>query len=102
MIIITGKIKVQSSEEVEKVKDALRRRAQQSRTDHGNIEYVFSQNLEDPTEIILTEKWTDVTSLQEHLKVPDEEFSKIIGSALIERALVTSNEVTAERTLLER
>lgn len=102
MIIITGKIKVQSSEALARVKDALIRRAQKSRTDKGNIEYIFSQNLEDPTEIILTEKWTDITSLQEHLQIPDEEFSTIIGSALIEQAVVLSHEVTAERTLLER
>lgn len=102
MIIITGKIKVQSSEELARVKEALIRRAQKSRTDKGNIEYIFSQNLEDPTEIILTEKWTDLASLQEHLQIPDEEFSKIIGSALIERAVVLSHEATAERTLLER
>ncbi|WP_299491090.1 antibiotic biosynthesis monooxygenase [Acaryochloris sp. IP29b_bin.137] len=102
MIIITGKIKVQSSEELVRVKDALIRRAQKSRSDPGNVEYIFSQNIEDPSELILTEKWADVASLQEHLKIPDEEFSKIIGSALIERAVVTSHEVSAERTLLER
>lgn len=102
MIIITGKIKVQSFEEITRVKEALIRRAQKSRTDKGNIEYIFSQNLEDPTEIILTEKWTDLASLQEHLQIPDEEFSKIIGSVLIERAVVLSHEATAERTLLER
>ncbi|WP_299402099.1 antibiotic biosynthesis monooxygenase family protein [Acaryochloris sp. IP29b_bin.148] len=102
MIIITGKIKVQSSEELSRVKDALIRRARKSRTDNGNIEYIFSQNLEDPTELILTEKWTDETSLQEHLDIPDEEFSQLISSALIERMVVTSSEMTAERTLLER
>lgn len=102
MIVITGRIKVQSIEELHRVKDGLIRRAQRSRADNGNIEYMFSQNLEDPTEIILTEKWVDETSLQDHLNIPDEEFTQIISSAHITKALVTSNEVKAERILLER
>ncbi len=49
MLIITGTIKIESEEELARVKDALTRRAQRSRADEGNIDYVFSQNLEDPT-----------------------------------------------------
>ena len=102
MIIITGTIKVQSIEELNRVKAILIHRAKQSRADQGNIAYVFAQNIEDPTELMLTEKWVDETSLQAHLNKTDEEFTKIMGSALIDRAVVTAHEVTTERTLLKR
>lgn len=102
MIIITGVIKVESEDELNRVKSALVRRAERSRADRGNLQYVFSQNIEDPTEVILTEKWEDEASLQAHLAVPDEEFSKVISSALIQSAVVVSGEVASERVLLER
>ncbi len=102
MIIITGVIKVESEGELNRVKSALARRAERSRADKGNLQYVFSQNIEEPTEVILTEKWEDEVSLQAHLAVPDEEFSKIITSGLIQSAVVVSGEVASERVLLER
>mgnify|MGYP001191211439 CR=1 FL=1 len=91
MLIITGTIK-----------DALMRRAQRSRADEGNMDYVFSQNLEDPTEIRLTEKWESEATLTAHLQISDDEFAEVVGSAKIESAVVTSNEVTKERELLNR
>ena len=102
MLIITGTIKVESEQELARVKDALIRRAERSRTDEGNIDYVFAQNLEDPTEIRLTEKWQSEATLNAHLQIPDEEFSAIIGSAKILRAVVSASEVTSERELLNR
>jgi quinol monooxygenase YgiN len=102
MIVITGTIKLESVDELERVKEALIRRAVRSRADAGNIGYVFSQSLEDPTEIRLTEKWEDETTLNAHLKIPDDEFGTIITTAKIERAIVVSSEVTAEKELLNR
>ena len=102
MLIITGTIKVESEEEVARVKDALVRRAERSRADEGNIDYVFAQNLEDPTEIRLTEKWQSEATLNAHLQIPDKEFSEIIGSARIRRAVVTASDVNSERELLNR
>jgi quinol monooxygenase YgiN len=102
MIVVTGIIKLESVEDLASVKDALIRRAVRSRADAGNIDYVFAQSLEDPTEIRLTEKWQDATTLNAHLKIPDEEFAAIITTAKIERAIVVSNEVTAEKELLNR
>jgi quinol monooxygenase YgiN len=102
MIIITGSIKTGSVGEIVRIKNALLRRAQKSRQDAGNIEYVFSQNLEDPTEILLTEKWDDEASLQAHLKVPDDEFNAVLKTAKIERALVTAYEAANARELMKR
>ena len=53
MILITGTIKVETAAELERVKDALIRRAKRSRQDTGNIDYVFSTSLEDPLEVRL-------------------------------------------------
>lgn len=102
MIIITGTIKVETEDEFTRVKDALVRRAKRSREDEGNIDYVFSQNLEDPTIIHLTEKWKNDTVLNAHLQIPDEEFGTILDTAKIERATVVSYEIAKERVLLER
>jgi len=102
MLIITGTIKVESEQELARVKDALIRRAKRSRQDEGNIDYVFAQNLEDPTEVRLTEKWDSEASLNAHLAIVDEEFNAVLGSAKIKSAVVISNEATNERELLNR
>ncbi len=102
MIIITGTIKLETEDELNRVKPALNRRAERSRADKGNLQYVFSQNIEEPTEVILIEKWENEVSLHAHLQVPDEEFSEILNTALIQRAVVVSSEVVSERVLLER
>jgi quinol monooxygenase YgiN len=102
MIIITGTIKLESVAETQRVLPALVGRAGRSRQDVGNIEYVFSQNIEDPTEIQLTEKWDNEASLNAHLKIPDEEFGELMTTAKIKRAVVVSYEATNERELMKR
>jgi len=102
MLIVTGIIKIESVEELERVKNALVKRAVKSRGDEGCIAYTFSANLEDPTEIMLTEKWENEELLNAHLQIPDEEFNSLIGTAKIERVLVVSNEVITEKELLNR
>ncbi len=102
MLIITGIIKTSSEQELEQVKSALIKRAVKSRQDKGNIDYAFSVNIEDPTEIRLTEKWESEELLNAHLQIPDEEFSAVVGAASIESAVVVSNEVTGEKQLLNR
>lgn len=102
MLIINGTIKLESVDEVDRVSAALVRRAGRSRADAGNIDYVFTRNLEDPTEIRLFEKWTDEASLDAHLQQPDEEFNAILATAKIERAVVVASDVAGERELLNR
>lgn len=102
MIIINGTIKVESMDEVERVRAALVARAEKSRADDGNIDYVFCQNLEDPTEIRLIELWESEAQLEAHLAVPDEAFSAAIGSARIERAMVKAHDADTGRVLMER
>ena len=82
MLIITGIIKTSSEKELEQVKSALIKRAAKSRQDEGNIDYAFSVNIEDPTEIRLTEKWESEELLNAHLQIPDEEFSAVVEQAL--------------------
>ena len=102
MIIITGTIKVESEAELLRVKDTLVRRAVKSRADAGNIDYVFTQNLEDPSEIRLVEKWESDAALNAHLEIPDEEFNAVIGSAKLTGAVVTAVEAGEERVLMQR
>ena len=102
MLVITGTIKLHSVDEFERVKGVLIGRAIKSRADAGNIDYVFAQSIEDPSEIRLMEKWQDEDSLNAHLQIPDDEFNAVIGAAKLERALVVSHEVIDQRTLLDR
>ena len=102
MIIVTGTIKLESLDEFERVKQALINRAQRSRQDAGCIEYGFSQNLENPTEVNLTEKWESAELLQAHLEIVDEEFNTLMGTAKISQAIVVSNEAGEDRVLMER
>lgn len=102
MIIISGTIKLESVAEAERVTPVLVSRAKRSRQDAGNIEYVFSRNIEDPTEFLLIEKWEDEATLNAHLKIPDKEFGELMTTAKIERAVVVSYEATGERELMKR
>lgn len=102
MVIISGSIKLTSESELLSVKDALIRRAVRSRADAGNIDYVFTQSLEDPTEIRLIEKWQDEDSLNAHLKIPDEEFNAVLANAKIVSASVLSSTVSSEKELMKR
>jgi quinol monooxygenase YgiN len=102
MILITGTIKVESADELARLQDALIRRAKRSRADEGNIDYVFSANVEDPLEIRLFEAWESEETLNAHLQVPDAEFSDIIANARLESAVVVLNEVSAHRDMLRR
>ena len=102
MIIVTGTVNFESFDEVEQVTKALIRRAQRSRKDGGCVCYSFSKKLEDATEICLTEKWESAERLQAHLEVVDEEFTTLLGTAKITRAIVVSNEASADRILMER
>jgi quinol monooxygenase YgiN len=102
MIFITGTIKVESADELARVRESLIRRAERSRQDEGNIDYVFSSSLEDPLEIRLFEAWESEQALNAHLQAPDEEFSNLIATAKLQSAVVTFNEITAQREMLRR
>lgn len=102
MLIILGTIKLESAAEADRLLPALQRRAARSRRDEGNIDYVFTRNLEEPTEIRLIEKWTSEASLNAHLAQADEEFDRTLASAKIERAVVVASDIAGERELLKR
>lgn len=102
MLIITGTIKLESEAELARVRNTLVRRAERSRADAGNIDYVFAQSLEDPTEIRLTETWDSEASLNAHLQLPDEDFATVIATAKIERARIVVHDASNERILMER
>ncbi len=102
MIVVTGTIELENAEELERVKGALIRRAEKSRADEGNVDYVFSLNLENPLQIRLVEYWQSEGLLNAHLMVPDEEFNAVIASAKIKSAVVDLHEVAESRELLRR
>lgn len=102
MLIVTGTIKGKSREQIDEIKEALTRRAQKSREDDGCLDYAFSVNLEDPTEIRLVERWESEEKLMAHLQIPDPEFTHLIDTAEVRNALVVVGEVTVERELLKR
>lgn len=102
MILVTGNIKFESEEELENVSQALVGRAQRSRKDAGCIAYTFSRNLEDSTEIVLTEKWESAELLQAHLEIPDKEFGVLLSTAKIATATIVSSEAGEEKILMQR
>lgn len=102
MVIILGTIRLESAAEVERFETALRERAARSRTDAGNVDYTFARNLEDPTELRLTEVWESQALLEAHLAKPDPAFDEVLTSAKIARARVTAFDGTNERVLVSR
>ena len=102
MVIILGTIKLESEREARRVHNGLITRATRSRADAGNLDYVFSFNVEDPTEVCLTEVWESDELLKAHLAIPDPEFSNILTTAKIERARVVAYDGSNERVLMSR
>lgn len=102
MIVITGTVKLASEEEVERVREILVGRAVRSRAEEGNLDYLFSVSLEDPTEIRVIEKWESDEALRAHLAVPDPEFGELLANAEIESAVAVVHETSSERVLFER
>lgn len=102
MLIVSGIIKVESEEELARVKPALAGRAERSRKDAGCLDYAFSVSVDDPTEIRLFEKWTSQADLDAHLAIPDPEFNELLGTAKITSAVVTVAEAPEEREMMRR
>ena len=102
MVIILGTIKLESEQEAQRVHGGLVNRARRSRADAGNLEYVFSFNAEDPTEVCLTEVWETDELLKAHLAISDPEFSDMLATAKIERARVVAYDGSNERVLMSR
>lgn len=102
MIVVTGTIELKTAEELDRVKSTLIRRAEKSRADAGNVDYVFSVNLENPLQIRLVEYWESEDLLNAHLMVPDDEFNVVIANAKIESAIVDLHEIATSRELLRR
>ena len=102
MVIVLGTIKMASEHEARRVRSGLITRAKKSRADAGNLEYVFSLNVEDPTEVCLTEVWETDELLKAHLAIPDAEFSTMLATAKIERARVVAYDGSNERVLMSR
>ena len=100
MIIVSGSIKFASVEELENAKQALKDRAARSREDAGCTDYVLSQNLEDPAQILLSEKWESDELLKAHLVIPDEEFGALMATAKIASAIIVSSESGEEQILM--
>lgn len=102
MIIVLGKIVLDSPAEADRLLAALAARAHRSRADAGNLEYVFSRSLESASEIRLTEIWESEALLMAHLQVPDPDFNALLATARIRSALVKAYDGTNERTLMTR
>lgn len=102
MILVTGTIRVGSESVLTKVRQALINRAVRSRGDEGCLDYNFATSFENPLEIRLIEVWQNEELLQAHLQIPDPEFSDLLANVEFESAIVTANEVSGSRTLLER
>lgn len=102
MVIVLGKITLQSADEATRVLSALIDRAKKSRADEGNIEYSFSRSLEDTKEILLTEVWESEALLMAHLQIPDPDFNNVLATARIERAVVKAYDALNERVLMTR
>ena len=102
MLIITGVIRLGSTEEFERARAALAARAVRSRADAGCLDYAFSQSLDDPLEIRLIEKWASKADLDAHLAIPDPEFSALLADAEIAAARVLVADAGEERMMMER
>ena len=102
MIVVNGTIELENVDELERLIPALVRRAERSRDDEGNIDYVFARNIENPNEIRLIEKWESQAHLNSHLERPDEEFSKMLETARIRHAVVKAVDVETDKTLMSR
>ena len=78
MLVTTGTIQLGEQTDVPGITQVLSNRAKRSRKDKGCIDYAFSVSVENPKEIRLIEKWESEELLNQHLQIPDPEFSRAL------------------------
>jgi quinol monooxygenase YgiN len=80
-IVVHGVVRVQS-DMLEAVLAAAALISKSSRTEPGCNRYQFSQDVADPTVLVLMEEWVSEEALQTHLASPGfAEFAEIFGRA---------------------
>ena len=88
MILIVGHVRVREGA-VEDLRTAMEAQIAASRAEPGCIDYSYAVDVLEPTRILVNEKWTDWTALEEHFKKPHMgPWREALGQAGIsERAL---------------
>lgn len=69
MIVVTGIVEV-DPENLEAMKGAMAAMEQASRAEPGCGDYTFSVEVNDPSKVRITERWTDKAALAEHFASP--------------------------------
>jgi quinol monooxygenase YgiN len=81
-ILVHGRARIRS-DKLEAVRTAAIHMSKASQTEPGCRRYQFSQDLADPTVLVLTEEWTSEEALRTHLASPAfAEFAELFGQAV--------------------
>lgn len=98
-VIVTGWVRL-PPEDVARALPAARTMAAASRREDGCFEYAYSEDLEEPGLIRVTERWRDFPALEAHSRTPHMAAwrAALANVSLLERK-VTAFEVREERPL---
>jgi quinol monooxygenase YgiN len=99
VIVVVGKIEVESPEDITRIEEALKARMTRTRAEPGNLDYSFSVEIGTPTVMYVNEKWVNQAALNAHLDIIDDEFSAAISTAHAINVSLHAYAVSSEQNL---
>lgn len=104
MIIVEGWVRLESADEIERLRSAAIETARATKADEpGCLEYAYAIDLGDKSLLRIIERWTDEAALSAHLETQHvAAFRQTIANAKIASASVKIYSGESVRTLMER
>lgn len=104
MIIVEGWVRVESADEIERLRSAAIETMRATKANEpGCLDYAYAIDLSDKTLLRIIERWTDEAALSAHRETEHvASFRQTIANAKIASALVKVYAGESVRTLMER
>lgn len=104
MVIVEGWVRLESSDEIERLRAAAIEVMRATRAEEpGCLDYACATDLSDPTLLRIVERWKDEASLAAHFTMPHvAAFSQVIAGAKIVGASVKAYSGEVIRSIMER
>lgn len=104
MIIVEGWVRLESAEEVARLREAALEMMRATRTtETGCLEYAYAIDLADPSLLRVVERWADAGALDAHFQTPHmAAFGQAIAGARILEMSVKAYAAEELRTLMRR
>ena len=100
MIIVMGSIRMAAAE-IERLAPDMATQMAATNAEDGCEQYIFSRDVTDPDQLLISERWRDADALTAHSQSPHmANFNRVMAGAKIESISVKAYEVASVRTLI--